>query len=155
MTKRQHIPKAGWSPWCQASLQNSQLPSQLVSWNPWINVKYFFPDPSRWRRESGHIDYHHLQGITVIYGAKLAIILSFLKAQQFLAAFHVTALNLKDVFLFHSRQGWLHSVCDAGGAGRLHTAPGIRGCMVVWVNSALALTQCLGYLLPLLSHTSA
>lgn len=108
----------------------------LEALNQW---EIFLPDPSCWRRESEHIDYHHLRGNSVIYWAKLAIISSFLKAQRFHVAFHTTALNLTDSFLLHSRQEWLRLVRDAGGAGGLQTATGIRGSTVLWVNSAVAL----------------
>lgn len=77
-----------------------------------INVKYFFLDSSSWSWESKHIDYHYLQGTMVIYGAKPAIIMSFLKSPMLQYNFSWNFLILKAVFLFPSELEWLWSVAS-------------------------------------------
>lgn len=76
-----------------AILQNSLIP--ITAWILEMNVKYFFLDSSSWNWESKNVDYLYLQGNIVIYGAKLAITASFLKASHFSASFHGIFLFLK------------------------------------------------------------
>lgn len=76
-----------------AILQNSLIP--ITAWVLETNVKYFFLDSSSWNWESKNVDYLYLQGNIVIYGAKLAITASFLKASHFSASFHGIFLFLK------------------------------------------------------------
>lgn len=84
---------------------HSLRPGSLAS-----NGKYFIPDPSRWSPESKRTDYHYLQGNTVIYGAKLAIISSLVKSPMLPCRFpYKVFLILKTVFYFTADKkdsGW-------------------------------------------------
>lgn len=61
-------------------LWNSQTPITACVLEALNQCETFLLHPSCWSRESKHIDYHYLQGNTMIYGAKLAIIWSLLKS---------------------------------------------------------------------------